>query len=89
MQKESDENNEYSGRLSLCPRGDGQGDGVMPSSVIYLGMTGTTAEAFYRPQRSTELMTLSQNTSDGSIRLLYVGVQSVGSRIETEAELDS
>ena len=47
------------------------------------------AETFYRPQRLTELMALAQNTSDGSIRLLYVGVKSVGSRIETEAELES
>ena len=58
-------------------------------SVIYFGMTITRAEMFFLPQRSTELVASAENTSDGSIWFLYVGVQSVNSRIETEAELDS
>ena len=58
-------------------------------SVIYFGMTITRAENVYLPQRSTELIASAENTSDGFIWLLYVGVRSVRSRIETEAELDS
>ena len=61
----------------------------MNDSVIYFGMTITRAENFCLPQRSTELIASDENTSDGSIWPLYVGVQSVRSRIETEAELDS
>ena len=59
------------------------------ASVIYFGMTITRAENFSLLQRSTEIIASAENTSDGSIWLLYVGVQSVSSRIETEAELDS
>ena len=59
------------------------------SSVIYFGMTITRAEFFCLPQRSTQLIASAENTSDGSIWPLYAGVQSVRSRIETEAELDS
>ena len=58
-------------------------------SVIYFGMTITRVEKFSLPQRLTELIVSAINTSDGSICLLYVGVQSAGGRIETEAELDS
>ena len=58
-------------------------------SVIYFGMTITRAEKHCLPQRSTELIASAGNTSDCSIWPLYVGVQSVSSRIETEAELDS
>ena len=58
-------------------------------SVIYFGMTITRAENFSLPQQLTELIASAANTSDGSIWFLYVGVQSVNSRIETEAELDS
>ena len=58
-------------------------------SVIYFDMTITRAENFSLPQRSTELIVSAKINSDGSIWLLYVGVQSVSSRIETEAELDS
>ena len=57
--------------------------------VIYFCMTITRAEKFSLPQRSTELIVSAENTSDGFIWSLYVGVQSVSSRIETEAELDS
>ena len=59
------------------------------SSVIYFSMTITRAELFCLPQRSTELIASAENTSDGSIWPVNVGVQSVSSRIETEAELDS
>ena len=58
-------------------------------SVIYFGMTIARAEFFCRPQRSTELIASAENTPDGSIWPLYMGVQSLNSRIETEAELDS
>ena len=58
-------------------------------SVIYFGMTITKAEFFCLPQRSTELVASAENTSDGSIWFLDEGVQSVSSRIKTEAELDS
>ena len=49
----------------------------------------TRAEKFSLPQKSTKLITSDKNTSNGSIRPLYVGVQIVSSRIETGAELDS
>ena len=58
-------------------------------SVIYFGMTITRAENCGLPQRSTELIASAENTSDSSTWPFYVGVQSVRSRIETEAELDS
>ena len=63
--------------------------GSLLGSVIYFGMTITRAEFFCLPQRPTELVASAENTSDGSIWFLDVGVQIVGSRIETEAELDS
>ena len=62
---------------------------VLLLSVIYFCMTITRAENFSLPQRSTELIASAENTSDGSIWTVYVGVQSVSSRIKTEAELDS
>jgi len=40
-----------------------------------------------RLQRSGELLTPAENTSDFPIWPVYVGVQSIGGRIETEAEL--
>ena len=46
------------------------------------------AEIFCRPQRLTEIIASAENTSDVSIWALYVDVQSVGGRNETEAELD-
>ena len=58
-------------------------------SVSYFGTTIIRAEKFCLPQRSTELIVSAENTSDGSIWPVYVGVQSVSSRIETDAELDS
>ena len=58
-------------------------------SVIYFGMTITRAENFCLPQRSTELITSAETTSHGLNSPVYVGVQIVSSRIETEAELDS
>ena len=58
-------------------------------SVVYFGMTITRAENVCLPQRSTELIASAKNTSDGFIWPLYVGVKSIKSRIETEAELDS
>ena len=58
-------------------------------SVIYFGMTITRAENVCLSQRPTELIALAENIPDGSIWPLYVGVQSIRSRIETEAELDS
>ena len=58
-------------------------------SVIYFGMTITRAEKCCLPQRSTEFIASAKITSDGSIWSLFVGVQSVSNRIETEAELDS
>ena len=58
-------------------------------SLIYFGMTITRAENVCLTQRSTELIASAENTSYGFIWPLYVGVQSVRSRIETEAELDS
>ena len=57
-------------------------------SVIYFGMANTRAGNVCLPQRSTELIASAENTSDGSIWLLYVVVQSVSSRIETEVDLD-
>ena len=70
-------------KLSLCM-------GPVPYySVIYFGMTITRAENFSLPQRSKESIASAENTSDGFIWPLYEGVQSVSSRIETEAELDS
>ena len=58
-------------------------------SVIYFGMTITRAENCGLPQRSTELIASTEKTSDSSTWPFYVGVQSVRSRIETEAELES
>ena len=58
-------------------------------NVTYFGMTRTRAETFCRPQRSTEWMASGQNTSNGCIWPLYVGAQNVGSKIVTEAKLDS
>ena len=70
-----------------------QCEDVTPSktsnSVIIFGMTITRAENFCLPQSSTELIASAENTSDGFIWPVYVGVQCVSSRIETEAELDS
>ena len=59
------------------------------SVLFFFGMTISRAENICLPRRSTELITLAENTSDGSIWPLYVVVPSVSSRIETKAELDS
>lgn len=52
-------------------------------------MTSRRDKTFYRPQLSTELVARDDNTSDGSIWLLIMGVKSVGERTEIEAELNS
>ena len=53
-------------------------------------MTSTRAEKVGRTHRFTELMARAESPSDCcSISPLYMGVQYVGGRIETEAELDS
>ena len=52
-------------------------------------MTSRRAENPFRPQQSTDWIVRAENTSDGSIWPLYVGVKGGGGRIEDEAELDS
>ena len=59
------------------------------TSVIYFGMTRRRAETFRLPQPLTQLMAFAETTPDCSIWPLYVGVQSVGGIIETEAQLNS
>lgn len=62
---------------------------IRKSSVISFRMTITRAKLVYQRQRSTELMPKDGKTLEDSIWPFYVGVHSVESRIETEAELNS
>lgn len=47
------------------------------------------AVKFFLPQRPEELLAPTDNTSDCHVWPVYVDVQSVGGRIETEPKLDS
>lgn len=70
-------------------RGDEERHIKAITRVISFGMISTRAENFCRPQRPTESTARAENTLECFIWPLYVGLQSFGGRIETEAELDS
>lgn len=55
------------------------------SGPLFCTSSNRRAETFCWLQRSTELMARAENTSDRSIWIIYVGLQSFSDRIETEA----
>lgn len=63
--------------------------GVFHVCTTFSGMTSIRVENICRPQLSTELMAWTENASDWFVRPIYVGVQSSGGRVKTEAELDT
>lgn len=52
-------------------------------------MRSKRAEKICRLQRSAELLVLTEDTSDCSISIVKVSLQSIGGRIEIETEFDS